>query len=297
MPAVLVLGGSGDTGRLVVRYLVQNTDSTIRVLARDAVSASKVLLHKSILQGEPPQRVEIVQGDVTRVSDVRIGVRGVYGVVFCVGGSNMFNLGELLLGISNKRSLKLIERDAVETLCKVMLEENVQKVVMLSAGYVTRPFGFPTMVLNLLNTFDLRYKFEAEAMIRRSGIAYTIVRPGLLTREEAEEKKKVKVVQGDRPTGGQSRISRVLVGKFLARCLSDSSTDGLSLEITESVDGEFVEEIDCSRLKKDERQDEAQVRKIVREHEIVIRVIAWTLVLFWLSGFIFLLQSFVDLLY
>jgi len=52
--------------------------------------------------------------------------------------------------------------------------------------YITRPNSFVAFILNTIMGNALGYKMEAENAIRKSGLEYTIIRPGGLKGKKEE---------------------------------------------------------------------------------------------------------------
>ena len=102
---VLVVGATGKVGRILVRKLVLRGYG-VRVLVRDRAAA--------VESGVIPPGVELVEGDVGELEDVRDAVHGVAKVVCCVRPTSTLT-GELrrvdYLGVANVTRAFLEERN------------------------------------------------------------------------------------------------------------------------------------------------------------------------------------------
>lgn len=159
---VLVAGATGGVGKAVVKQLASQ-NITVRALVRDAVKAS------SRLPGID-QDVEIVEGDVaSNFGSVRRAVEGIDAIICCTGPTDRFNpLHPFQVDFQGTENLIAAAKQA----------GSVKKIVYVSSIGVDDIF-FP------LNAFwgVLFWKKQGELAIQRSGIDYTIIRPGGLLNE------------------------------------------------------------------------------------------------------------------
>jgi uncharacterized protein YbjT (DUF2867 family) len=159
---VLVAGASGGVGKAVVKQLAAQGIS-VRALVRDAVKAS------SCLPGSD-QGVEIVEGDVAKnFSSVRRAAEGMDAIICCTGPTDRLNpLAPFQVDFQGTENLVAAAKQA----------GSIKKLVYISSIGVDDPL-FP------LNAFwgVLFWKKQGELAIQRSGINYTIIRPGGLLNE------------------------------------------------------------------------------------------------------------------
>jgi len=159
---VLVAGATGGVGKAVVKQLTSQ-NITVRALVRDAVKAS------SCLPGID-QNVEIVEGDVaSNFGSVRRAVEGIDAIICCTGPTDRFNpLHPFQVDFQGTENLVAAAKQA----------GSVKKVVYVSSIGVDD-------ILFPLNAFwgVLFWKKQGELAIQRSGIDYTIIRPGGLLNE------------------------------------------------------------------------------------------------------------------
>jgi uncharacterized protein YbjT (DUF2867 family) len=169
-PLVLVVGGSGRTGQRVIQALRRH-GFPVRALVREA---SKHNLAAA-------EGVEVMVGDVTDEADVRRALAGVTYVVSALGSK----------GAADAAHIELIEFTTIAELAQLAKEMGVQHFVLCSSMGVEIPDMIPPLAE------ILRQKRRGELALERSGVPFTIVRPGGLT---------------DQPGGGGVAIARTLPG-------------------------------------------------------------------------------------
>eukprot|EP01125_Pyxidicula_operculata_P014578 TRINITY_DN4872_c0_g1_i1.p1 TRINITY_DN4872_c0_g1~~TRINITY_DN4872_c0_g1_i1.p1 ORF type:complete len:169 (-),score=10.64 TRINITY_DN4872_c0_g1_i1:37-543(-) len=98
------------------------------------------------------------------------------------------------------------------------------RIVLISSLGVERPTYFICLLLNTMLSMVLKYKLQAENVLRTSGIPYTIVRPGGL---EAKEDLKIVIAQHDKISG---MISRANVARLCEVIYSTNLGENCTLE-------------------------------------------------------------------
>lgn len=153
---VLVVGGTGRTGRLVVQEL-RARGIPARLFVRDEAKARLIL-------GDG----EYVQGDAL-TADLAPIMQGVRAVISA-------------LGSSEPDGLRNVDLPATTRLAKAAREAGVSQFVLCSTiGAVPTP-NVPEYLLKAFAP-----KGEAEAAVRASGLSFSIIRPGRLVDEPMAE--------------------------------------------------------------------------------------------------------------
>jgi uncharacterized protein YbjT (DUF2867 family) len=156
-----VAGATGETGRRIVKELVDR-GIPVRALVRSRELAAQVL----------PPKAEVVVGDVLDPTTLEAGMEGC-AVVLCATGAR-----------PSWDPLQPYRVDYVGTknLVDVAKAKGIQHFVLISSLCVSRLF-------HSLNLFwlILVWKKQAEEYLQKSGLTYTIIRPGGLKNQDNED--------------------------------------------------------------------------------------------------------------
>lgn len=152
---ILVAGGTGRLGRTLVPMLV-DAGHQVRVMARGNSQA---------FPGTAADGVELLRGDLASEEDCRKAVAGCTAAVFAASG----------FGIKDSDP-RTVDRDGAVRLVHAAADAGVEHVVMMSmhGAAAEGPIEF------------LRCKAAAEDAVRSSGMAWTIVRIGVLLEQRLE---------------------------------------------------------------------------------------------------------------
>jgi uncharacterized protein YbjT (DUF2867 family) len=210
---VLVAGGTGGTGSQVVRHLLADGRFDVRVLARNAGAAAA------------GDKVQAIVADVRDPATLAPAMQGVTYVVSAIG--------------SNQRkdptnTPEVVDYGGTRNLVETAKAAGVQHFVLVSSQGVTD-------VRNPLNQWlnnILVWKYLGEESLRRSGLKYTVVRPGGLTNDPGT--RSVVASQGDNAEQRGS-ISRDDVGLVCAKAVGNPDAFGKTFEVAASPGGEATE--------------------------------------------------------
>eukprot|EP00884_Botryococcus_braunii_P018185 jgi/Botrbrau1/504/Bobra.110_2s0134.1 len=150
-----VAGANGRTGRLIVERLASE-GIPVRALARNATAAAKVLPSGNA-------GVQIVQGDVFQYSSLQ-------GLL---GDSNVLIIATGATAILNPFGSFNVDYQGTENLVAAAKAAKIKRIVLITSIGVDDVL-FP---LNLIYGV-LFWKKRGEEAVQRSGIDYTIIRPG-----------------------------------------------------------------------------------------------------------------------
>ncbi|RQG99777.1 NAD(P)H-binding protein [Natrarchaeobius oligotrophus] len=227
---VLVAGASGDTGTELLSVL-RPTDLTVRATTTSYANVDDL---------EQLGADEIVVADFFEPRDAIVAVEDC-DVVFCTLGTSP----------SYRHTVggKLIDRTGVVNLVTAGLGQHVSHFVHQSAiGVGSSKSGLP-LPARLLIRGSLRAKRDAEAALGRSGLSYTIVRPGKLTTDPPRGD----LVVGEGGDSVSGSVPRADVARLMAaapftpearnRTFEVVSREGLSGAPTQLVDVDWA--FDC----------------------------------------------------
>lgn len=199
---VLVAGATGGVGKAVVEQLVAE-GIAVRALVRNGVKASKEL--PGLVQG-----VEIVEGDVYQYQTVTNAMKGCNAVIIATGPTNRMDpFGPFKVDYEGNCNLVAAAK-----------QFGVKKVVLVTS-IGTDDILFP---LNLYWGV-LFWKKQGEEALQRSGLDYTIVRPGGLLNQPRSGQKEGAVVMGGPDTYGLP--PRQMAGSILRTQVADCCIQAL----------------------------------------------------------------------
>ena len=180
--AVLVAGATGQTGQHIVKRL-QQSGYRVRALVRDPEQAKAQL----------GPDVEYVAGDVKDPATLTPAMTGVSAVISSIGAR----------GKDGPDRPEKIDYEGVRNLVDAARAARIKQFVLISSQGVTHNDN----PLNRMFGDVLIWKLKGEDYLRASGLAYTIVRPGLLLNEPGGQGDLV-FEQGDQKASTQRCPSR-----------------------------------------------------------------------------------------
>ncbi len=263
---VLVAGATGGVGQLSVAKLIA-AGYRVRVLTRSAAKAERMFAGN----------VEIAVGDIRRPETLAAATTGITHLICATGttalpsarwdfqidfGSNpieqAINWGRVYVDADFRNAKARNTPEAVDAIGVSNLVQSapadLQRFVFVSSCGVARKDQFPYSLLNAYGVLDAKGK--GETAILRSGLPYTIIRPGQLTdgpytsRDfnslvQASTDSKLGVVVGTNETlNGQT--SRIDVAAACVACLEIEAAKNKAFEIISK--GDRPSEIDWATL-------------------------------------------------
>lgn len=253
---VLVAGATGGVGQLAVAHLL-TTGYPVRALTRSAPKAEKMFAGK----------VDITVGDIRRSETLEAATQGVTHIICATGttalpsnrwefdvalGSNPFeqaaNWAKIYLDADFRNAHARNTPEAVDAIGVSKLVQaapsTLQRFVFVSSCGVARKDDFPYTILNAYGVLDAKGK--GETALLRSGLPYTIIRPGQLTdgpytsrdfntlvKATTEGKLGVKLGTGDTMNGQASRID---VAAACVAALNSAASENKAFELISKGD-------------------------------------------------------------
>ena len=197
---VLVVGGTGRTGRHVVRKLLER-GYPARVLTRNPARAENRL----------GDGVGVFGGHVTDAESVWAATENAGAVVVIVESSNFDDAPNSPERAHYGGALNVVSAAAARS----------THVVLVSQIYITRPETYPE-VRNVIH-----WRGRGEEVVRGSGLPYTVVRPGWLTSDPGG-RQSVRLEQGDT---GEGRVPREDVAEVCVAALTREEARGKTFEV------------------------------------------------------------------
>jgi len=216
---ILVIGGTGKLGRFVVEELVSRGYGNIRCLARN-------------LEGEPVKAlsrmpgVSVIQGDVTDRQSVRSAVQGCKACICSSGPRRMSKISDLWTAPDGQKEHPYeLNYRGIQGLAEELKAAGGTKLVRVTGLSVgMSPFSVIATLLNLVISMAVKWQLYGEMGIRASGLDYTVIRPGGLSKDSdvvPEGYCLALADDGGVPEGKtETRIGRADVAKLCVECLN-----------------------------------------------------------------------------
>ena len=201
-----VAGATGETGRRIVSQLLDRSIE-VRAFVRDAEKARSIF----------PAGVEIVSGDVLRVDTLKDAMEGCT-VVFCATGAKPS---------IDPTGPYLVDFEGTKNLVNASKAAGIEQFVLVTSLCVSK-------LLHPLNLFwgILVWKKWAEEYLQRSGLTYTIVRPGGLKNDDNDDR----VVMQGLDSLFDGSIPRTKVAQVCVEAIGNSSSHNKIVEIVARPD-------------------------------------------------------------
>ncbi len=198
----LVAGATGETGRRIVGQLVER-GIAVRALVRD----------RQVAQGILPPGVELVEGDVLKPQTLTEAIADCT-VLLCATGARPS------LDPTGPFQVDYLGTQNLITAAKA---QGIEHFVLVSSLCVSR-FFHPLNLFWLV----LWWKLQAEGILRRSGLTYTIVRPGGLKNDDSDPRP---LVMAPADTLFEGSVPRWKVAETCIEALFDPAARNKTLEV------------------------------------------------------------------
>jgi uncharacterized protein YbjT (DUF2867 family) len=209
MMKAFVAGATGETGRRIVQALVAR-GIPVRALVRDLDKARLVL----------PSEAELVVGDVLKPESLREAIADCTVILSATGAAPSFD----------PTGPYKVDYEGTKNLVDVGKEKGIQQFVMVSSLCTSQ-------LLHPLNLFwlILVWKKQAEEYLQKSGVTYTIVRPGGLKNDDNADG----IVMAGADKLFEGSIPRTKVAEVCVEALSQPAARNKVVEIVAQPDRPF----------------------------------------------------------
>jgi uncharacterized protein YbjT (DUF2867 family) len=215
---ILVIGGTRGTGLLIVRRLRQQGNA-VRVLACDPARAATLF----------EQSVEIIEGDLTKAETLPAAIGGARQMIFTAGCRSGYPVREA--------RVKAVEYEGVRhTLAVARGVGFAGRFLYMTSSGVESP-SFAARCLNLWKGNTLVWRRRVEDEIRASGLAYTIIRTGVLLNRPAGQHV-IELTQKALPLSWRYRIARADVAEIFVAALEHPKAARSTFEVVWGRRGE-----------------------------------------------------------
>lgn len=204
MRNLLVVGATGSIGRLVVAEAVRRGHA-VRALVRSADKGRRL-----------PAGATAIVGDVTRPETLAEAVASIDAVVFTLGSDGAGKVGA-----------ESVDYGGVRNILRALGDRPARIALMTAIGVTDRDGAYNR------RTEAHDWKRRAERLVRASGRAYTIVRPGWFDYNDADQHR-LTLLQGDTRHAGNASdgvIAREQIAEVLVASLTADAAIGKTFEL------------------------------------------------------------------
>jgi uncharacterized protein YbjT (DUF2867 family) len=203
---VLVAGATGRTGKHIVKELAKK-NIPVKALVRNLEKGKEIL----------PQEAELVLGDVLNKKSLENAISDCDILICATGATPSFDFTQPFL----------VDYYGTNNLINVAKNHNIKHFVLVTSLCVSKFFHF-------LNVFwlVLYWKKQAELDLIKSGLTYTIVRPGGLKEDNNSDK----IVMSSVDTLFNGSIPRQKVGEICVNLLKYPQTQNKIIEVIAKPD-------------------------------------------------------------
>ena len=196
-----VAGATGETGRRIVQELVKR-NIPVRALVRNLETAKEIL---------PPQ-AELIVGDVLKPESLSAAIADSTVILSATGAKPSFD----------PTGPYKVDFEGTKNLVDVAKTKGIEQFVMVSSLCVSQLF-------HPLNLFwlILVWKKQAEEYLQKSGLTYTIVRPGGLKNEDNPDP----IIMSSADTLFDGSIPRTKVAQVCVEALSQPEARNKIVEV------------------------------------------------------------------
>jgi uncharacterized protein YbjT (DUF2867 family) len=202
----LVAGATGQTGRRIVQELV-NRQIPVRALVRDLEKGKEIL----------PSAAELVVGDVLKPETLTEAIADCTVILCATGAAPSFD----------PTGPYKVDYEGTKNLVEAAKASGIEHLVLVSS-LCTSKFFHPLNLFWLI----LYWKKQAEDYIAKSGLTYTIVRPGGLKNEDNPDA----IVMSSADTLFEGSIPRTKVAQVAVAALSEPTARNKIVEIVARPD-------------------------------------------------------------
>lgn len=202
----LVAGATGQTGRRIVQELV-NRQIPVRAMVRDLEKGKEIL----------PAAVELVVGDVLKPETLGAAIADCTVILCATGAAPSFN----------PTGPYKVDFEGTKNLVDAAKAAGIEHLVLVSS-LCTSKFFHPLNLFWLI----LYWKKQAEEYIAKSGVPYTIVRPGGLKNEDTTDA----IVMSSADTLFDGSIPRTKVAQVAVAALLEPAARNKIVEVVARPD-------------------------------------------------------------
>lgn len=292
---VAVIGTTGNIARETVellsksgiktRCLLRHDINSVDISPKSPTNNSSSMEVAAYLNALP--NVEMIMGDVTDKQSVNDLVQGCDAVMALQGPPKPNPITALIPFLSDPSSKShpyMISyigiKNVIEAVNAMDDTAGVKPHIIRITGKGEDPFSFFSILINMLGNLAKGWNYEGETLLRKSGLDYTIIRPGILN-GDYQEQKKARMLKDNGTNMKVSPVSYTQIAELCVDCLKYDNVRKSTLTVM-NVD-EFEGENEYGILLKDVQSDSRYFpESLISEHRSGARLGGF--IVFVLSG-------------
>lgn len=289
--AVQLLSSKGIATNCLLRHRI---DSSITPSITKDASSAQVASYLSSLPG-----VTMIEGDATDAASCKKLLKDCDAVLALHGPVKPPPLQSIfrLLPEDDPKHSKSVNYVAVQNLIDATKESTSCKRIVRVTGKGEDPFGFFSVLINMLGNMAKGWNYEGEQLLRDSGVDYTIVRPGVMGKDDIPTGKVLALADN----GQDLKVSAVTHSQIADLCVSclDYSNAARTTLTAMNVEEGTGEESYAPLLEKVKADTRVFPKSLLEEHQRGARIGSAMLACFaavFASAFITIIKSVTSLL-
>jgi len=207
--AIQLLSSRGVETRCLLRHPI---DSSVTPSIEKDATSSQVASYLANLPG-----VSMVKGDATDADSCKELAEGVDAILALHGPVKPPPLQSLfrLLPESDPVHSRTVNYVAVQNLIDAANASKTCKRLVRVTGKGEQPTQIFTVLINMLGNMAKAWNYEGEQLLRNSGVDYTIVRPGVMGRDDIPSGKVLALADN----GGDLKVTAVTHSQIAGLCV------------------------------------------------------------------------------
>lgn len=262
--AVQILSSKGIATNCLIRHPI---DSSVTPSIAKEASSAQVASYLSFLPG-----VTMVKGDATDAGSCKNLLQDCDCVLALHGPVKPPPLQSLfrLLPESDPKHSKSVNYVSVQNLIVAAQESATCKRIVRVTGKGEDPFGIFSILINMLGNMAKAWNYEGEQLLRDSGVDYTIVRPGVMGKDDIEKGKVLELADNgqDLPV---TAVTHSQIADLCVKCLEYPNTIRSTLTAM-NVEKDTGEESYSPLLEKVKPDTRLFPKTLLEEHKKGARV-------------------------
>ena len=255
---VAVIGTTGKLARKTIELLSQNNISC-KCLLRHNLQAppQNSSLSSSTLSSSNSEQVasylsllpnvQMIPGDLQDVNSLTNLFQDCDAVLSLQGPSRpnpIQSLLPFLVSQKNPNHGYMVNYIGTKNIIDAVKQTNTVKRIVRITGKNEQPFNIFAILINMLGYMAKGWNYESEALLRQSGLDYTIIRPGVMMDDDTIGL----VNKGLKDNGGDLKVTKVSylqIAQLIVGCLEydnckKSTLTAMNVEKDEDVEGEDI---------------------------------------------------------